>query len=194
MQGMIISNPKLEFLSPVLERWFDCIDRYNAVRGDSETPYWLDEKANLGLLSAAAWMAEMITLQQSPTRKQVEEGERNGRADLFIATTEARAWLQTTQRWPRVNSLNLTQALQDITSDAKKISYASDLKIGCLFVAPHKSQQGATPEELQDMVDDLQKEHCCAVAWYFPYAYRKLRNEAGHYHPGIAVLLKEARG
>ncbi|KEX91596.1 hypothetical protein HA62_23625 [Pseudomonas putida] len=194
MQGMIISNPKLEFLRPVLERWFDCIDRYNAVRGDNETPYWLDEKANLGLLSAAAWMAEMVTLQKSPTRKQTEEGERNGRADLFIATTEDRAWLQATQRWPRVNSLNLTQALLDITSDAKKISYASDLRIGCLFVAPHKSQQGATPEELQDMVDDLQKEHCCAVAWYFPYAYRKLRNEAGHYHPGIAVLLKEARG
>jgi hypothetical protein len=38
MQGMIISNPKLEFLRPALERWFDCIDRYNAVRGDNETP------------------------------------------------------------------------------------------------------------------------------------------------------------
>jgi len=194
MQGMIISNPKLEFLRPVLEHWFDCIDRFSAVGGENETPYGHDENANLGLLHAAAWMAEMVTLQQSPTRKQTEEGERNGRADLFVATPEDRAWLQATQRWPRVNSLNLTQALLDITSDAKKISYASDLKIGCLFVAPHKSQQGATPEELQDMVDDLQKEHCCAVAWYFPYAYRKLRNEAGHYHPGIAVLLKEARG
>jgi hypothetical protein len=194
MQGLIISNPKLEFLRPVLERWFDCIDRYNAVRGDNETPYWLDEKANLGLLSSAAWMAEMITLQQSPTRKQIEEGERNARADLFIATTETRAWLQATQRWPRVNNLNLAQALQDITSEAKRISYASDLKLGCLFVAPHKIQHGATPEELQDMVDDLQKEHTCAVAWYFPYAYRKLHNEAGQYHPGVAVLFKEARG
>ncbi|HEF4762386.1 TPA: hypothetical protein SAN82_004854 [Pseudomonas putida] len=194
MQGMIISNPKLEFLRPVLERWFDCIDRYNAIRGDSETPYWLDEKANLGLLSAAAWMAEIITLEQSPTRKQIEEGQRNGRADLFIATPEARAWLQATQRWPRVNQLNLTQALQDITSSARQISYASDLKLGCLFVAPQKTQHGATPEELQDMVDDLQKEHSCAVAWYFPYAYRKLHNEAGHYHPGIAMLLKEAHG
>ncbi|MGJ7514930.1 hypothetical protein ACSFE6_11420 [Pseudomonas baetica] len=194
MQGMIISNPKLEFLRPVLERWFDCIDRYNAIRGDSETPYWLDEKANLGLLSAAAWMAEIITLEQSPTRKQIEEGQRNGRADLFIATPEARAWLQATQRWPRVNQLNLTQALQDITSSARQISYASDLKLGCLFVAPQKTQHGATPEELQDMVDDLQKEHTCAVAWYFPYAYRKLHNEAGQYHPGIAMLLKEAHG
>ena len=91
-------------------------------------------------------------------------------------------------------SLNLTQALLDIASDAKRLSHASDLKLGCLFVAPQKAQQGATPEELQDMVDDLQKEHSCAVAWYFPYAYRKLRNEAGNYHPGIAVLFKEARG
>ncbi|HGM5551975.1 hypothetical protein ACTZGP_24475 [Pseudomonas putida] len=194
MQGMIISNPRLEFLRPMLERWFDCIDRYNAVRGDNDTPYWHDEKANLGLLSAAAWMAELVTLCDTPTRKQNEEGERNARADLFIAGAEDRAYLQATQRWPRVNNLNLTQALLDITSDAKRISFASDLKLGCLFVAPQKAQHSASPEELQDMVDDLQKEHCCAVAWYFPYAYRKLRSEAGNYHPGVAVLFKEARG
>ncbi|WP_339453576.1 hypothetical protein [Pseudomonas sp. EA_5y_Pfl2_R50] len=194
MQGMIISNPRLEFLRPVLERWFDCIDRYNAVRGDSDTPYWHDEKANLGLLTAAAWMAELVTLNETTTRKQNEEGERNARADLFVAGADDRAYIQATQRWPRVNNLNLTQALADITSDAKRISYASDLKLGCLFVAPQKAQHSASPEELQDMVDDLQKEHTCAVAWYFPYAYRKLRSEAGNYHPGIAVLFKEARG
>ncbi|WP_434558209.1 hypothetical protein J3P95_18465 [Pseudomonas sp. Z5-35] len=192
MQGMIISNPKLEFLRPVLERWFDCIDRYNAVRGDNDTPYWHDEKANLGLLAAAAWMAEMVTLQNAPTRKQNEEGERNASADLLIASSDERVFIQATQRWPKVNNLNLTQPLQEAASDAKRISYASDLKVGCLFVAPQKVQQSATPEELQDMIDDLQKENTCAVAWYFPYAYRKLRNEAGHYHPGIAVLLKQA--
>jgi hypothetical protein len=194
MQGMIISNPRLEFLRPVLERWFDCIDRYNAVRGDSDTPYWHDEKANLGLLSAAAWMAELVTLNDTVTRKQNEEGERNARADLFLAGAEDRAFIQATQRWPKVTNLNLTQALLDITNDAKRISYASDLKLGCLFVAPQKAQHSASPEELQDMVDDLQKEHTCAVAWYFPYAYRKLRSEAGNYHPGIAMLFKEARG
>ena len=193
MQGMIISNPKLEFLRPMLERWFDCIDRYNAVRGDNETPYWFDEKANLGLLSAAAWMAEMISLEHSPSKKQQEEGARNARTDLYLATKDERAYIQTTQRWPRVNSLHLTQPLLDIASDARKISYPSDLRLGCLFVAPQKAQHSASPEELQDMLDELQKEHCCAVAWYFPYAYRKLHNESGHYHPGIAVLFKEAR-
>ncbi|AZC20013.1 hypothetical protein [Pseudomonas sp. CMR5c] len=193
MQGMIISNPRLEFLRPMLERWFDCIDRYNAIRGDNETPYWFDEQANLGLLSAAAWMAEMVTLEHSPSKKQLEEGARNARTDLYLATKEERTYIQATQRWPRVNNLALTQALQDIANAAKTISHASDLKLGCLFVAPQKAQHSATPEELQDMLDDLQKEHCCAVAWYFPYAYRKLHNEAGHYHPGVAVLFKEAR-
>ncbi|WKL51247.1 hypothetical protein Q1W70_17300 [Pseudomonas kielensis] len=193
MQGMIISNPKLEFLRPVLERWFTCIDRFNAVRGDGESPYWFDERANLSLLSAAAWMAEMVTLQHTPTPKQVEEGDRSGRADLLLANAQQRAYLQASQRWPRLNALNLSQALLDITAAAKTIAYSNELKLGCLFVAPHKPQQSATPEELQDLIDDLQKQHCCAVAWYFPYAYRKLRNEAGHYHPGVAVLLKEAR-
>ncbi|SEB62217.1 hypothetical protein SAMN05216178_1556 [Pseudomonas saponiphila] len=103
MQGMIISNPKLEFLRPMLERWFDCIDRYNAIRGDSETPYWFDEQANLGLLSAAAWMAEMVSLERSPSKKQQEEGARNARTDLYLATREERAYIQATQRWPQVN-------------------------------------------------------------------------------------------
>lgn len=44
MQGMIISNPRLEFLRPMLERWFDCIDRYNAVRGDNDTPTGMTRK------------------------------------------------------------------------------------------------------------------------------------------------------
>ena len=193
MQGMTISNPKLEFLRPMLERWFDCIDRYNAVRGDGETPYWFDEQANLGLLSAAAWMAEMVSLEHSPSKKQQEAGARNARTDLYLATREERAYIQATQRWPQVNGLRLTQALLDIASDARTISYPSDLRLGCLFVSPQKAQHSATPEELQDMLDELQKEHCCAVAWYFPYAYRKLHNEAGHYHPGVAVLFKEAR-
>src|SRR3546814_4634908 len=57
-----------------------------------------------------------------------------------------------TQRWPKVKSLNLNQPLLDVTSDAKRISYSSDLRLGCLFVAPQKAQQSATPEELQDKI------------------------------------------
>jgi hypothetical protein len=192
MRGLIISNPKLEFLRPALERWFDCIDRYNQIMGDGECAHWFDERTNLGVLSSAAWMAEMVTLEQAPSKKQREDGNRNGRNDLFIATQEDKAYLQATQRWPRFGALDLTPALQDAASDAKKVSYASHLKLGCLFVTPWKLKQSASPEELEDLVDDLQKQNTCAIAWYFPYGYRKLHNDEGQYFPGVALMLKEA--
>ena len=192
MQGLIINNPKLEFLRPALERWPECIDRYNQLLGDGQAPYWFNERANLGLLSVAAWAAEMVTLEHFPTKKQIEDGDRSGRCDLQISTAQESVYIQATQRWPKVSNLNPMPALLDVASDAKKISHPHHLKLGCLFVSPFKPQQSASPEDLQDMVDDLQKANSCAVAWYFPYAYRKLHNEAGQYHPGIALLFKEA--
>ncbi|MDR2306073.1 MAG: hypothetical protein LBE53_02595 [Paucimonas sp.] len=191
MQGLIINNPRLEFLRPALERWVDCIDRFNQVQGDNEAPYWHGAAANTGVLAAAAWQAELVALQQYLSKKQRDEGEREGRGDLSISSAEESIHLHASQRWPRIARLDLTAALQETTSTAKALAYASQLKAGALFVTPWKAGQHASPEELQDLVDDLQKHTACAIAWYFPYAYRKLHNELGQYYPGVALLLKQ---
>ncbi|MCO7521822.1 MULTISPECIES: hypothetical protein [unclassified Pseudomonas] len=192
MQGLIINNPRLEFLRPALERWVDCIDRFNQFQGDSEAPYWHGAAANTGLLAAAAWQAELVALEQYTSKKQRDEGEREGRGDLFIGNAEDSIHLHASQRWPRIARLDLAAALQESANQAKAIAYASQLKAGALFVTPWKAAQHASPEELQDLVDDLQKHTACAIAWYFPYAYRKLHNELGQYFPGVALLLKQA--
>ncbi|MEB0120426.1 hypothetical protein QN391_06865 [Pseudomonas sp. CCI1.2] len=192
MRGLIISNPRVEFLRPALERWFDCIDRYSQVMGEGECTHWFDERTNLGVLSNAAWMADMVTLEHAPSKKQQDDGDRSARTGLFIATSEDNAYIQATQRWPNFGEINLTPALLDIVGDAKKTSYANHLKLGCLFVTPRKTLQSAKPEELEDFVDDLQKQNACAIAWYFPYGYRKLHNEEGQYFPGLALLLRTA--
>ncbi|KJK06301.1 MULTISPECIES: hypothetical protein [Pseudomonas] len=192
MQGLIINNPRLEFLRPALERWFDCIDRLNQTLGDNEAAYWHGTQANLSLLSAAAWQAELVTLQHHQSKKQRDEGEREGRCDLYIANREEAAYLQTSQRWPRIARLDLNNALQETVYAARQVAAPSQLKVAALFASPFKAGQHASPEELQDLVDDLQKHTACAIAWYFPYAYRKLHNEAGQYHPGVALLLKQA--
>ncbi|MHC6224461.1 hypothetical protein ACYU03_06730 [Pseudomonas sp. X10] len=192
MQGLIINNPRLEFLRPALERWFDCIERFNQVHGDNEAPYWYGSATNLGLFSAAAWQAELAALQQYPSKKHRDEGEREGRCDLSIASREEALYLQASQRWPRIAHLDLTAALQEVAASARQVAYPSQLKAGVLFVSPWKAGQHASPEELQDLVDDLQKHTACAIAWYFPYAYRKLHNELGQYHPGVALLMKQA--
>ena len=192
MQGLIINNPRLEFLRPALERWVDCIDRFNQFQGDNEAPYWHGAAANTGMLAAAAWQAELVALEQYTSKKQRDEGEREARGDLFIGNAEDSIHLHANQRWPRIARLDLAAALQESASQAKAIAYASQFKAGALFVTPWKAGQHASPEELQDLVDDLQKHTACAIAWYFPYAYRKLHNELGQYFPGVALLLKQA--
>lgn len=192
MQGLIINNTHFEFLRPSLERWVDCIDRFNQLQGDADAPYWHGSAANVGMLAAAAWQGELVALQQYQSKKQRDEGEREGRCDLSISNAEASVHLHAGQRWPRIARLDLASALQETAAQAKHIGYASQLKAGALFVTPWKAGQHASPEELQDLVDDLQKHTACAIAWYFPYAYRKLHNELGQYYPGVALLLKQA--
>ncbi|WP_442112783.1 hypothetical protein [Pseudomonas sp. NUPR-001] len=192
MQGLIINNPRLEFLRPALERWVECIDRLNQTLGDSEAPYWHGAQTNLSVLCAAAWQAELVTLQHHPSKKQRDEGDREGHCDLYIANREEAAYLQGSQRWPRIGRLDLSNALQETVFAARQVAAPSQLKVAALFASPWKAGQHASPEELQDLVEDLQKHTACAIAWYFPYAYRKLHNEAGQYYPGVALLLKQA--
>ncbi|MEA9994896.1 hypothetical protein QN382_19320 [Pseudomonas sp. 10B1] len=192
MRGLIISNPRLEFLRPALECWFDCIDRYSQVMGEGECTHWFDERTNLGMLSSAAWMAQMVTLEHAPSKKQQDDGNRSARTGLFVATSDDSAYIQATQRWPYFGEINLTPALLDIVGDAKKTSYANHLKLGGLFVTPRKIMQSVTVEELEDFVEDLQKQNACAVVWYFPYGYRNLHNQEGQYFPGLALLLRAA--
>jgi len=192
MQGLIINNDRLEFLRPALERWGDCIERFNQTLGDNEGPYWQGVQGNLGTLSAALWQAELVTLQGFQSKKQRDEGERGARCDLLIASRDESAYLHAAQRWPKVGRLDLNTALQEATTVARSIAYPSQLKIAALFASPCKLGQYASPEELQDMVEDLQKHTACAVAWCFPYGYRKLHDELGQYYPGVALLLKQA--
>ena len=192
MQGLIINNPRLEFLRPALERWGECIERFNQTLGDNEGPYWQGLQGNLGILSAAIWQSELVTLQDFQSKKQRDEGERGARCDLLIASRDESAYLHASQRWPKVGRLDLSPALQEVSASARNVAYPSQLKIAALFASPCKLGQHASPEELQDLVDDLQKHNACVIAWCFPYGYRKLHDEFGQYYPGVALLLKQA--
>jgi len=191
MRGQIIRNPRLEFLNPVLERWVDCIDRFNQFAGDAEAPHWHGAAANAGLLAAAAWQAELAALQQFAGKKQRDEGEFEGRCDLLIRGADEALYLSVSQRWPKIARLDMAGPLQQTAAVAQQVAGPSQLRAGALFVSPWKAGQHASPEELQDLVDDLQKHTACAIAWYFPYALRKLHNDLGQYFPGVALLIKQ---
>lgn len=143
MQGLIINNARLEFLRPALERWVDCIDRFNQTLGDGEAPYWHGAQANLGLLSAAAWQAELVTLQQHQSKKQRDDGDREGRCDLYIANREEAAYLQASQRWPRIAKLDLNNAWAKPSRLLGKLPRPASLK--SLRCSPAPGKPASTP-------------------------------------------------
>jgi hypothetical protein len=191
MQGLIINNTHFEFLRPALERWVDCIDRFNQLQGDADAPYWHGSAANVGMLAAAAWQGELVALQQYQSKKQRDEGEREGRCDLSISNAEASVHLHAGQRWPRIARLDLASALQETAAQARHIGYASQLKAGALFVTPGKP--ASTPARRAAGPGRRPAEaHRLRHRLVLPYAYRKLHNELGQYFPGVALLLKQA--
>jgi len=147
MRGQIINNPRLEFLAPALERWGDCIDRFNQFAGDAEAPYWHGAAANTGLLAAAAWQAELAALQQFAGKKQRDEGEYEGRCDLSISSADEALYLSVSQRWPKIARLDMADALQQTAALARQVAYPSQLKAGALFISPWKAGQHASPED-----------------------------------------------
>lgn len=191
MRGLIINNQNLEFLRPALEGWIECIDRFNQVHGDSEAPYWHGAATNSGLLAAAAWQAEQVALAHYPSKKQRDEGEREGRCDLSISTAEQSVHLHVSQRWPRIARLDLATALQE-TATRPPDRLPQPAQGRRVVRQPLEGRAARQSRGAARLGRRPTKHTACAIAWHFPYAYRSLHNELGQYFPGVALLLKQA--
>ena len=96
-QGIHIRDNDLEVLRPVLQAWIDGTQRYVTLFQGDDLPYWYNERANVGVLSAAAWQAGMVALEEfqslkyaipspgttpAPDNAPVLPPHRKGRCDL----------------------------------------------------------------------------------------------------------------
>lgn len=181
-------EPRIPATGP--EGWIECIDRFNRAHGDSEAPYWHGAATNSGLLAAAAWQAEQVALAHYPSKKQRDEGEREGRCDLSISTAEQSVHLHVSQRWPRIARLTWPLPCRKPPL-ARPIAYPSQLKAGALFVSPGRPGSTPVPRSCKTWSTTC-KTHSLRHRLAFPYAYRSLHNELGQYFPGVALLLKQA--
>lgn len=68
-QGIHIRDNDLEVLRPVLQAWIDGTQRYVTLFQGDDLPYWYNERANVGVLSAAAWQAGMVALEEFQSLK-----------------------------------------------------------------------------------------------------------------------------
>lgn len=205
----------LGWLRPVLRSWIGLIGRYGQVmRGDGDdgdAAYWHAETTNVALLSAAAWVAGLVSLNEYPSEKTKKLRETGyGRTDLFISGPRRAspcAVIEGKQCFPihAVTDIGalLDRSLAEALDDARNSDTSCDLRLGAVFVTlkadPHLS--GREVEGcVRDLLRTIHSRGPDAMAWAFPAIDRPKRTEErGPPHrtfqwPGVALMMKVAAG
>jgi len=176
---------KLRHWSSLLEEWLLLIDRYCRRMKNKDLPFFYTEKANTGILAAAAWRAGWIALQEFPEKKL------NGRgfADLWLfpENKDKGEYIEAKIHWTSDNiENNLTDAINDVEKIAKDKSY---IRIGLLFICPSYAKNIDIEQKIGEAIDKASKINSDVIAWSFPNQARKVWVDKKIY-PGIMLIAK----
>ena len=85
-------NSPMRHWYPLMEEWLLAIERYNQI-SKVDVPYWYTERANIGVLSGAAWRCGRVALEEFQHEK-VEVNE-----DLKPEKENINAWNSRCDLW-----------------------------------------------------------------------------------------------
>ena len=189
----------------LLDEWMSVMLRYHRV-SVTDVPYWYTERANVGLLAAAAWRCGYIALEEYGDVKRDTETKDSyvGRVDLWIARPDAPGgelieakleWLSLTRETEEIALKDkLEKALAPAIADARKTKTGKSLPAyGICFVVPWISgevEQEVLEQRLVKLTAAIGELKSDIYAWYFPKEFREIRNFHGRNYPGVILLGK----
>ena len=194
------------YLLRLFERWGELVNRYCEATDGDDAPFWHNERANVGLLSAAAWQAGLISLEEYPANKGGAGRKRiKGRADLWIAETDPLNGDAFEAKYkalsPKEFQSNAIGLLDAACADVRKLKDTwHRQRFGLAFAGVHLSP--AQIPSAEKCVSELRGELvgsnlCDAVAWAFPERVqeRSLRNgpPSNEQTLGVFLLVRSAR-
>ena len=194
----------------VLEEWILAIEKYARMSG-GEAPYWYNERANIGLLAAAAWRTGGVALEEFQHEKSEpkisEDGEtvetmtRNGRCDLWICLGTKSERIEAKFRWLNMASDRIAEfaeeSLNKALNDASK-SKCDDAQgaVGVSFFPIFVKANKVTVERpienyIEQTIANLRKVDSDLIAWSFPIRFRSHVGEKyNNLLPGVVMLAK----
>lgn len=214
ISNYVIKNKKnLGHWDALLEEWILSIERFCRITG-GDVPYWYNERANVGVLAAAAWRCGRIALEEFQYEKiDVSSNEEtdetiqkkwNGRCDLWISNERSAEIIEAKFKWLNMHSEKMGEIaasrLEDAVNDAKNTRGNDETKaIGVAFLplyakADKVGDTLALEKIITETIDSTCKLQADLVAWSFP---KCLRNHIGekynNYLPGIILLARVAK-
>lgn len=200
--GMDIRNEALSPLSPIIRGWSTAIKRYCKINGPTDPPYYYNERANISLLSAGAWLSGSSSLEEYGTVKGRGTDTSNGRSDLYIIIdNDHECVIEAKHRWiPAPSSKDrIKSGLRDALYDAKR-NYDAKVSIGCTFfvvrfpASNFPDYEGAETRYIREELSIFLSHRADLWAWCFPRTMRKsVLFDENSVWPGIVIGLRVAR-
>jgi len=195
-QGFHQQSNRLQHWTPVINAWFRILTSYCRA-APLDSPYWHNERTQVGLFAASAWKSGHIALEEFSQKKRSEAGRSTGRTDLWLKCGdredffEAKAFtspntLSETFAWAR-NSLTL--ACQDARKTLRDRS-TTDC-VGLLFIRVRLRKGLARPaEDIKSLRSELSRIRHDAMFWHFHNSRRMWPEEGRSIFPGILAIAK----
>ncbi len=187
--------PQFDYLKDTLGYWIENINRYvNFFDGD-DLPYWFNERANVGVLAAAAWQAGFVSLEEHQIDKVSSEGSsKKGRNDLYISSEEDDLYIEAKVIFPDISDINKLEQSIDLKMkhaiEATQELEGDIPKAALLFIAPYSQDKKKANKEEIDAFKNLIKNHSSPVkAWSFPEQAQTSLSHDDKYYPGVALIM-----
>lgn len=210
IQSGVKCNKELKVLKPVLENWITIVSEYSAAFRSDDACWWYTERANVGILAAAAWRTEgWLALEEYSTTKRSEsKGEsKNGRCDLYLGKKIGKNHSQSFALEAKRCYISFTRqndggkiggSIESAWGDAGNLMKdEAERRLACTFILPYikasdNLHEDALTEKLTKFFDEIKSNlEWDAIAWIFPKHSRTLKNVEGFYYPGVILGIHE---
>jgi hypothetical protein len=196
----------IEIFAPIIKNWRMVIDRYIKIHGNEDNPYWWNERANIGLLAAAAYATEgFCSLEEYQYEKGKSEEEQSvtktvyaGRNDLYIANKDNEFYFEAKVCWPLIDDLKATaqkkfKEAMNSASQLPPVNNTSEHNIALTFVVPYIEKNAITNEDrekLSDFLEYLKSENTDLYAVYLNEGKLPIARNEKHTPAVIMVMQK----
>ena len=173
-----------------------------------DLPYYYNERAGVSMLAGAAWLANMIVLEEYVTKKSVEaqsDEKFSGRGDLYIGDNGKHYCLEAKQLWINLDNEEKTTSdkieclLDEACNDASKSIWKNCKNVGLVLITPHTKDKDTNKvtERFNNLV--MLTKTCfhsrtlrfpSYISWIRVNEYEKTAGSDGRFWPGTIAMVE----
>ena len=138
-RGSLINHNAARPLVPLIDGWRKAVFKY-IDNEPGDPPYLYNERANVSLLSAGAWLNNFIAIEEYISNKGRGKEQKRGRPDLYVRMGKYVVSIEAKQEWTsaawRLKTLknHVEASIESAVCDVKKVNERG-AKFGICFYA-----------------------------------------------------------